>query len=254
MFEKYLEELGLTDKEAALYLTLLSVDHSSVLDLAKKTKIKRPTVYVTLESLAKKGLVSETQVGKKAHYQAEPPERLETYVENKRIALEEQGKRLKDIIPQMRSMERASGERPVVKYFEGRGGIMSSYEDFFTNAEPGGTAYMVYPRDLVDEIFTENERKKYRELRQTKKINNKVIYTYNKGELASDETSERMRVDPDEYPILCDIGIYGDEVRISVVRKALSAIFIKSPDVADTLKTIFRLAFENLSRKNKSQK
>ena len=54
MLEKNLEELGLGDKEAAVYVALLAVDHASVLDLAKKTKIKRPTVYVALDSLEKK--------------------------------------------------------------------------------------------------------------------------------------------------------------------------------------------------------
>src|ERR1700692_203110 len=101
MLEKYLQEIGLNEKEAAVYLALLSVDSSSVLDLAKKTKIKRPTVYVVLETLSKKGLVSETTVGNKTHYQAEPPERLETFVERQKVVLEEHSKRLIDIIPQI---------------------------------------------------------------------------------------------------------------------------------------------------------
>ena len=54
MLEKYLQEIGLSDKEAGVYLALLATDNSSVIELAGKTKIKRPTVYVILESLAKK--------------------------------------------------------------------------------------------------------------------------------------------------------------------------------------------------------
>ncbi len=91
MLEKYLQDIGLNEKEAAVYLSLLAVDNSSVLDLSKKTNINRSTTYVVLESLAKKGLVSETTVGKKTHYQAEPPERLETFIEQRKILLDEQG-------------------------------------------------------------------------------------------------------------------------------------------------------------------
>src|SRR3989344_1564256 len=98
MFEKYLQEIGLNEKEAALYLALLQVDAASVIDLSKKTKINRSTVYVVLEGLMKKGLVSETQIGKKVHYQAEAPERLETFVERQKAIFEELQKRLKDII------------------------------------------------------------------------------------------------------------------------------------------------------------
>jgi sugar-specific transcriptional regulator TrmB len=120
MFEKYLQEIGLADKEAAIYLALLQVDSTPVAALAKKTKIKRPTVYVVLESLAKKGLVSETTVGKKTQYQAEPPERLKTFVERQKILLEEREQRLDDIIPQIKNLQRESGERPVVKFFDGK--------------------------------------------------------------------------------------------------------------------------------------
>ncbi len=88
MLEKFLQDVGLNEKEAKVYLYLVAVDHASVLDIAKKTLIKRPTVYTTLQSLAKKGLASETTVGKKTHYQAEPPERLETYVERRKLELD----------------------------------------------------------------------------------------------------------------------------------------------------------------------
>jgi sugar-specific transcriptional regulator TrmB len=253
MFEKYLEELGLGDKEAAVYVALLAVDHASVLDVAKKTKIKRPTVYVALDSLEKKGLVSETQVGKKVHYLAEPPERLETYVERQKVILEEQQKRLKDFIPQLKSIQRESGERPTVKYFEGREGIVSSLEEFFYG-EPesaGGTAYLIYPRDLRDEVFSREEIDKYQKFRLQRKVKTKVLYTYEKGEIPSDEMGERKKIDGTAYPLTCDIMIYKDKVRINVLGKTLSGIFIRSEDVAQTLQSIFNLAFDS-TKKNAS--
>ena len=73
MLEKYLQEIGLSDKEASVYVALLQVDNDSVLDLAKRTKINRTTIYPVLESLAKKGLISEIKIDKKVRFQAEPP-------------------------------------------------------------------------------------------------------------------------------------------------------------------------------------
>lgn len=247
MLEKYLQDIGLNDKEAVVYLAMLSVEHASVLDLANKTKIKRPTVYVVLESLSKKGLVSETTIGKKTHYQAEPPERLETFVERRKIALEESQKTLKDIIPQIKSIARDTGERPVVKYFEGRDGIISAIEDFFRDPVDGeGETYLLYPKDLLEDIFTDAERKKYREMRIGKNIKSKVLYTSEKGERLSDETGERIKIDGGKYPITCDISIYKDRVRINILGKKLSGIFIRSQDLADTLKSVFNLAYDKL--------
>src|SRR3989344_6456404 len=161
MLEKYLQDLGLTDKEATIYLALLQVDSTTALDLSKKTKINRSTVYVVIESLSKKGLVSETTVGKKTQFQAESPERLETYVERRKIQFEEQSHRLKDIIPEIKSLQRDTGERPVVKYYEGREGIISLLEEFFSNAgDDEKSVYLLYPKDTLEEIFTESEREK----------------------------------------------------------------------------------------------
>ena len=139
MLEKYLQDIGLNEKEAIVYLSLLAVDNSSVLDIAKKTGLNRSTTYVILESLSKKGLVSETNIGKKTHYQAEPPERLETYVERQKIILDENSRRLKDIIPQIKSVQRGGGEKPVVQYFELGGTLKmgdSPSVDYLLHASP----------------------------------------------------------------------------------------------------------------------
>lgn len=246
MLEKYLQEIGLSDKEAAVYLALLATDNSSVVDLAEKTKIKRPTVYVVLETLAKKGLVSETTVGKKTHYQAEPPERLETYVERQKVVLDERSKRLKDIIPQIKSVQRESGERPVVKYFEGIDGVVSAHAEFVGQTSGDKVVYSIYSKDLLDGAFTEEELGKFRTQRLGRKVKSKALYTYTKGELPSDETSERVKIDGEKYPINCDIAIHKDNVRIAIFGKNISSILIKSSEFAETMHSLFRLIFDQI--------
>lgn len=246
MFEKYLQEIGLSDKEAQVYVELLKTDHSSVLDLAKTTGIKRPTVYVVLTTLAEKGLVSETQIGKKTHYQAEPPERLESYLERQKTVLDEHTSRLKDVIPQLKSIQRASGAKPVVKYFEGKEGILSSYDEFVSIYKKGDIVRSFYSKDLVDEIFSDHERKQLKHPRLHKHVHGRSLYTFSKGEyptLVTDDV-DRLCVEKTLHPITCDIAICEDQVKISVLGEKLSGIFIRSKDVADTLASLFELAFE----------
>ena len=248
MLEKYLIDLGLTDKEAKIYLSLLQVENSSVLDLAKKTGIKRPTVYVTIESLAKKGLVSETSVGKKTFYLAESPERLETFLQRQKAAFEEKERRVKDVISEIKSIHKEAGTRPVVQYFEGKEGMFSMNENTFSR-DGGGTAYVLYSRDLLDEAFPLNERLKFKKARLDKKIKNKVLYNYSKGTLESTEDGERIKVDEGKYPFKCDILVYEDQVKIGILGKKISGILIKSQEFADTLKSLFSVAFDSLKEK-----
>lgn len=248
MLEKYLQDIGLNEKESSIYIILLQIDSASVIEIAKKTNINRSTTYTVLDSLSKKGLVGEIQIGKKAKYQAEKPERLETYIEKQKILLEEQSKRLKDIIPMLKSVQRETGERPMVKYFEGREGIISSTEEFFTGEETNDVSYFFYPKDLVDKVLTETEKKRYHNIRLKKNIRAKVLYAYKNGELQSDAMGERLKINGDVYPITCEISIFRDRVKISTMGKSLSGIFIRSKDLADTLRSIFNLIYDCLKK------
>ncbi len=249
MFAKYLKEIGLSEKEAEVYLSLLEGDKYSILDLSKKTKINRTTIYPVIKSLSEKSLVSETTVNAKTFYQAESPDRLETFVESQKILLEENSKKIKDIIPQLKGVRRGMGERPVVKYFEGREAIVGGYaEDLFKNPKPEEKAYMIYPKDLVDEVFKKEETSKLKAQRISKKIKGLSIYTYKNGTVPSDETSTRIKIDGDKYPITCDISIYEDRVRITTLKKNLSGIYIQSADLAETLKSIIQLIHDLLKQ------
>lgn len=73
---KVLEEVGLNEKEARVYLALLQLGEDSVGEIAKEANIKRPTAYLVLESLEKRGLIKQNTLHKKSVYTAEPPEKI----------------------------------------------------------------------------------------------------------------------------------------------------------------------------------
>lgn len=256
MFERFLQDLGLSEKEAALYLSLLAVDYASVSDLSYKTKIKRPTVYVVLQTLEKKGLVSETRVGgRDVRYHAEPPERLEMYIEQQKAILENKKGLLKDYISQIKSLQRESGERPVVRFFEGKEGVLESTREMFEREDSsGGSVYMIYSQDSVSKKFTPEELEPLRQSRISKNIKGKTLYTSSAGERAVDGTSDRVMLDQSKYPIKGDITIYKDNVRIAILGKTIAGIMIKSEDVAETLRSLFNAVFDSAIEKRKRDK
>ena len=69
------KEVGLTDKEAAVYLALLELGVASVLRIASKAGVKRPTAYITLAALREKGFVEVIPKGTTTLYQAVDPEK-----------------------------------------------------------------------------------------------------------------------------------------------------------------------------------
>jgi sugar-specific transcriptional regulator TrmB len=249
MLKDFLVQIGFSEKEAKVYLALLEVDHDSIADLSKKTGIKRTTVYPVLDYLKEKGLVKEITIKGKQCYQAESPERLETFVEEKKLQLNEQSNKIKDMIPQFKGIMRESGERPIVEFYEGREAIISAAKKKLMD-ESGDYTYMIYPRDAVEGFFTKKELEPLRALRINKKLKTKSIYTYTKGDYNPDGTSERFHVDEKKYPIKAEINVSGDKINMYSLGENPNSIFIQSKDAADTLKALFEIAFEGL-KKNK---
>lgn len=239
MLEKYLQEIGLSEKESQIYLALLQVDSESIQDIAKKTGINRTTVYPVLESLNQKGLVSEVQDGKKTMYQAAPPERLETFVERQKVLLTEKAKRLKDIIPEIKGIQRQSGERPIIKFFEGRDGVVSAYEEFYSLVKPSDLdGFLVYDMDLLNNTYTKEEQEQFYQIRAKKKIKLTAIYGNKSGDYNFITPGCRTRLDSDKYPISTDITVIGDSVILSSLGDHVSSFIIKSKDIASTLRSL----------------
>jgi sugar-specific transcriptional regulator TrmB len=245
MFEKYLREIGLSEKESAVYVALLSFDKASVVDISKKASLKRPTTYVILESLSKKGLVSEANIGKKTFYIAEPPEKLALFVERQIHLLEENKKSLDIIVPQLKSIQREQGEKPLVQFFEGKEGILSSHSDIFSSKIDNEPLYNIFSTDMIVDFLSEKEKMQLREERISKGIFSRAIYTSKNTERPSDSTGERLRIDYNKYPISTDISIYGDKVRISILGKRPSGISIKSKELAETMKSLVKYIFDH---------
>jgi sugar-specific transcriptional regulator TrmB len=248
--KKFLMDIGLSEKEVLVYLALLPVESSSVIELSSTTKINRTTLYPILEDLMNKSLVSEVKQDKKVRFQAEPPERIETFVHSRKAQLEEQEKVLEDIIPQMRGLVRQTGEKPVVKVYEGREGILKSIEAHYEVANGETEEYLIYPRGAIKELFSAKEQEKARKARLNRKVHMNSIFT-SETEYPSDETATRYRVKDLQHKIKSEIGVYADRTRIHIISEHMSAIDIKSKDLADTMKALFELAIKGIQTNQK---
>jgi predicted transcriptional regulator len=85
-----LRKLGLSQTEAALYLTLLKIGASSVQNLIDETGFYKANTYDALERLCEKGIISKIIEGKRRIYQLQKPNSLIEYIQKKKNELETQ--------------------------------------------------------------------------------------------------------------------------------------------------------------------
>lgn len=80
---KTLESLGFERREIKIYLTLIQNNSLTVLQISKRTKIDRTTIYDILERLLDKGIVSSVIKNKTKHFSAIKPGELLVYFKEK---------------------------------------------------------------------------------------------------------------------------------------------------------------------------
>ena len=79
----FLAQFDLIGKKADVYLAVLELGSGTVIEIARKSEIKRTTVYDILLDLEKSGLIYQTTKVNKRLFVAEDPEKLKKKLEER---------------------------------------------------------------------------------------------------------------------------------------------------------------------------
>ncbi len=244
--------IGLSEKEARVYLASLELGPAPVQKIAAKAHVNRATTYVILEGLMKKGIITIYDQGKKRYFVAEGPASLKNIISQQQKELDEKTKLLEHLHGELQSVHNMLPNKPVVKFYEGKEGLKTLLEE---RLEEGHKRVDVFsPLDHVVEIFTPDENKQYVDKRVAKDIfYNMVGSMSNTDKDVSVRHGELLKVDSSKYPFSVDIATYGDKVSISILKGHSSGIVIENQAVAETFRSIFKLVFDSVRANKKSQ-
>ena len=129
-----MEELGLSNAEAKIYMALLELGPSKTGKVIDRTKLQSSTVYHVLGSLVEKGIVSYILKGKMKLFQAESPDSLSMFLEEKR-------RKLDSIMPELKEKEKLSKQKQSAKVYEGVKGLKTAFNDILTTMKSGEEYY-----------------------------------------------------------------------------------------------------------------
>lgn len=242
MIDKDLQAVGLQEKEAKVYLAALELGKGTAQQIAQKADLKRPTTYVIVEELMQQGLISSYYEGKKQYFVAENPERLTDMLRNQKQEVEKREEQLQSILPQLQSINNRQTDKPVVKYYEGKAGILAMVNEH-AKASFGKSAYAVYSRDAIDKVISPKEMEGITKDRLTNKVQVKALYTYSGGELPELPDTDRIRLDENDLPVSCDIAVYEDKVRIASFKNRLMGVVIEDREIAKSFQAVLELAW-----------
>lgn len=248
MIERVLEKLGLSEKEAKVYLASLELGPASVQQIATKADILRPTTYLILESMLKKGLMTTAEKGKKTLFTAEPPEQLDKFLDHQVHALEDVRADLQKVLPDLEAVYNLTGERPKVRFYDGIAGLDASEDDLYRNLSEKDVMYSFTPLDEAERTFPDT-----RTAQPAKRLElgvwAYVIYTREAGALPNATSKREKRkarfLPKDKFPFRGLVTIVpGKRVQIAHCLGRQFGVLIEDAEIANSFKIIWDLAWE----------
>ena len=238
MYEKELQKLGFDEKESSIYLALLEIGEANIEQVAKKSGIKRTTVYHVIDSLKEKGYIEMSKVGKKTLYYALNPKKIGESLEDKKRLYEK-------IMPGLLSITNDIEKKPQIRYFEGKEGIREIYKDTLRHHDQEMLAW------TTEDILKHFDVDWMWEYYVVERIKNKIwqrtiapdIAYFVKDLKGHDEKHLRsMRLcSKEQFPMHVDVTLYGGRyVGIMSFKDGLGLI-IESKGIYKTLKSIFEM-------------
>jgi len=250
-----LEQIGLRRRQIDLYLTLLQMGEATVQEIARKTKIKRTTVYSILDGLIAKGLAVFIDKGQHRFYYAENPKKVLIYFKDQKQNLENSEKKFTEILPELASLYNISATKPKIRFYEGVEGLKQVFEETLL-LKSGEEILAIATAALIHEVLGDEWVKNYLARRVAGKIHQRAIVEdspWGREHQKNDRKENRLTrlVPKEKFPFSNEINIFGNKVMIASFKDQIGVI-IESADVARTQRAIFELAWLGVAQFDKN--
>lgn len=246
-----LKQLGLTIKQAQVYLALLELGEAPMASIARVANLKRPTTYLVIDELIILGLCSEVTKGKKKFYSATHPRRLAEITRFRNQQAEK-------LLPELVALQNTA-EKPRVRMLEGLQGLHTAYNEAFASLNNKEEGLWIGDTGLLEEKFPEVLRLYDKTL--SKLHNPKIREIIHGGEKSRQWVARMLKSKPSKNYYVRYVGekyhfgntdqlIVGNKVMTFALGKEILVLIVESQDIADTQRGIFELAWARARKIN----
>ncbi len=237
-----LKKLGLTDGEIKVYLALIELDNSTVGPIIEKAGISSSKVYIIIEKLISKGIVTYIIKEKTKHFQAAKPNSLLEIVEKKETELSEIKEEIINTIKELDKKKHDKKEEAII--YKGYKGLKTGILELAKKTERNGKYYFLshgYGKDpVLFQIFRELSQ-----LLKEKNVRILGLANFSEKEMYN-KMYKKLGYDMKYTHLIwpADTAFNNDTVQILVWKKEQPTLYVlKSNTLADSYIRFFNAAW-----------
>src|SRR3989344_4463210 len=250
MEEKYIENLkkiGLTRRDAKVYLALIELKESQTGSLCEKSKISSSKIYFALESLIKRGFVSYRVQNNIKVFMPSDPEVIRGMFQEKQRDLIQESREIENLIE---SLKLKGGEKEAYskyKYFEGMQGIRAMWVGLTEELKqmPIENTILMYTgiKKAYESMLGLYEE--FHKIRLERGIKYKIIYPLEETEVARRRKKQLSEIEFVKLENEAEWGIMGNKLFIQyITQKTPRGFLIEDPIFATTFRQVFNQLWE----------
>ncbi|MBT5023113.1 hypothetical protein HOK51_04365 [Candidatus Woesearchaeota archaeon] len=237
-YENLLRDIGLTDNEIKIYLTLLKLGISTSSKIVENANTSSGKIYETLNKLFNKGLVSISKINGIQHFESTHPNALIDFIDEQKKALDEKEKQLGTILPKLVELQ----QRPLVPFssnvLTGTRSIKPLIIDLFAKSQKPICAMGLRgdKRSKYNNFWwhiTENELEKKKKNANYLFSENKSDYFKKHKKLKNIETKHTESITP------MAVDIIDDHVLLLTYEEDLKCVHIHNKAIAISFRSFF---------------
>jgi len=252
IIENFLHNLGLNTNEIKVYLYLLSHGESIASIIAKRTELKRPAVYATLESLEQKDMIISFVKNDVNHFDAIEPEDIVEVCENKVNEMSRLAKKASSLKHEFKKI-REKKKTPVlevrgkIKYYQGLEAVTDLIEETLDEKEEEQRCFGLnsYHAEMAGNDWESYTKKRVQQGMHVRSIQPDTEEAKEYKSRDKNELRKTCLVPVVKFPGGCEINIIGDMIAMFTVEgNEPMGMKMKNKFMAQALKSLFELAWE----------
>jgi sugar-specific transcriptional regulator TrmB len=231
-----LKELGFSQNEAQVYVTLAKLGLSKAGMVAKYSDLDRSSMYNAMQSLLKKGLASYTLVGKTRYFQCSNTGNIMSYLTSKVDFA-------KQFLPDLEKIRKENKPSENVRLFKGYKGIQTILQDNLNSGKEtlifGSEGYFSermpsFAKRVVSQM--ENSGMKVRTIKRKNRSGERHLKT------KQERTIPSLTVSP------VVTTIYGDKISIIIWSDIPEGILIENKEAAASYRDYYEFMWKHADK------
>ncbi len=244
-----LQELGLNEKEAQIFLALLKRGLSNASQIAHLLDLPKSSILDQLNELARRGFILRHKK-KNAFLFSADLSRLHDAVSKQKETITEREKIVAELLPSLEKLEGFGSKRPQIEYLEGDEALEEAFQDFLR----------VKPKEILGygnsewNLSTKNVFPRFYDRRAKAKIPWRGLIPATKLSLEDTWQSDQKHLRksiyfPPEFFASPEVNVYGNTVSI-VSFKEKFLVRIRSKEIAKAFRNILELSIRGVHDDN----